>query len=33
MALEEAFDLEISDDKAQSLTTVKAILDYIEANQ
>lgn len=29
MALEEAFDLEISDDDAQKLTTVKAVIDYI----
>ncbi|MCF7925680.1 MAG: acyl carrier protein [Candidatus Izimaplasma sp.] len=33
MALEDEFDLEISDEKAQSLTTVKAIVDYIEKNK
>lgn len=33
MALEDKFGLEISDDKAQSLTTVKSIVEYIEANQ
>lgn len=33
MALEDTFDLEISDDKAQSLNTVKSIVEYIEANQ
>ena len=33
MALEDKFDLEISDEKAQSLNTVKSIVEYIEANQ
>lgn len=33
MALEDEFGLEISDEKAQSLNTVKSIVDYIEANQ
>ena len=30
MALEEEFDLEIPDEDAESLTTVKAVTDYIE---
>ena len=30
MALEEEFDLEIPDDDAEGLTTVKAVIDYIE---
>lgn len=29
MALEEDFDLEIPDEDAESLTTVKAVIDYI----
>lgn len=29
MALEEEFDLEIPDEDAESLTTVKAVIDYI----
>lgn len=33
MALEDAFDLDISDEKAQSLTTVQAIVDYLENKQ
>ncbi|MEC9485085.1 MAG: acyl carrier protein [Candidatus Izemoplasma sp.] len=33
MALEDEFDLEISDEKAQSLTTVQSIVDYIENNK
>lgn len=33
MALEDAFDLDISDEKAQSLTTVQAIVDYLENNK
>lgn len=33
MALEDTFGLEISDDKAQSLNTVKSIVEYIEANK
>lgn len=31
MALEEAFEVEISDEKAQSLKTVQDVLDYIES--
>jgi acyl carrier protein len=30
MALEEEFDLEIPDEDAEALTTVKAVMDYIE---
>lgn len=30
MALEEAFDLEISDEEAEELTTVQKVVDYIE---
>jgi len=30
MALEEAFDIEVNDDKAQSMKTVKDIVDYIK---
>jgi len=30
MALEEEFDLEIPDEDAETLTTVKAVMDYIE---
>ena len=30
MALEEEFDLEIPDEDAENLTTVKAVMDYIE---
>lgn len=30
MALEEAFDVEVNDDKAQSMKTVKDIVDYIK---
>ena len=30
MALEEAFNIEISDEDAEQLTTVKAALEYIE---
>jgi len=30
MALEEEFDLEIPDEDAESLTTVKAVVDYIK---
>ena len=30
MALEEEFDLEIPDEDAENLTTVKAVIDYIE---
>lgn len=32
MALEEEFNLEISDTDAETLTTVKAALDYVETN-
>lgn len=31
MALEEEFDLEISDEEAEKLTTVKKVVDYIES--
>jgi len=30
MALEEEFDIEIPDEDAEKLTTVKAVIDYIE---
>ena len=30
MALEETFDLEISDEEAEKLTTVQKVVDYIE---
>jgi acyl carrier protein len=30
MTLEEEFDLEIPDEDAEALTTVKAVIDYIE---
>jgi len=30
MALEEEFDLEISDEEAEKLTTVQKVIDYIE---
>lgn len=30
MALEEEFDLEIPDEDAEALTTVKAVIDYIK---
>lgn len=33
MAVEEEFDLEIPDETATNLKTVKDIVDYIEANQ
>ncbi len=33
MALEDAFDVEVSDDKAQSLKTVQDVIDYIESLQ
>ena len=32
MAMEETFDIEISDDDAETLRTVKDALQYIEAN-
>ena len=33
MALEEAFDLKISNEEAKELTTVGAIVDYIDAKK
>ncbi len=33
MALEEEFDTEIPDEEAEKITTVKAAVDYINANQ
>ena len=33
MALEEEFDIEIPDEDAETITTVQAAVDYIEANQ
>lgn len=33
MALEEAFELEIPDDDAEKIRTVKDILDYLEKNK
>ena len=33
MGLEEEFDTEISDDEAEKITTVKAAIDYVNANQ
>lgn len=32
MAVEDAFDIEISDEKASEMKTVKDIVDYVEAN-
>lgn len=32
MALEEEFDMEIPDDKAEKITTVQAAVDYIKAH-
>ncbi|MCJ8345581.1 acyl carrier protein [bacterium] len=32
MALEEEFDVEIPDDSAETITTVKAAVDFIEKN-
>jgi acyl carrier protein len=32
MALEEAFGLEIGDEDAEKLTTVKKVVDYVEAH-
>jgi acyl carrier protein len=32
MVLEEEFDIEISDDDAENLTTVGSVIDYIDAN-
>ncbi len=33
MAMEEEFDIEIDDEKAQELLTVQAAIDYINANK
>ena len=33
MALEEEFETEIPDEKAESITTVQAAIDYVNANQ
>ena len=33
MQLEEEFGIEIPDEDAQKMTTVKSVVDYIEANQ
>ena len=33
MQLEEEFSIEIPDDDAEKMTTVKSAVDYIEANQ
>ena len=33
MSLEEAFDIEVSDEKAQSLKTVRDVIEYIESVQ
>lgn len=33
MAIEEAFDIEISDEASQEMKTVKDIVDYIETNK
>jgi acyl carrier protein len=33
MALEEEFGIEISDEEATKLTTVEAVIKYVEANQ
>jgi len=33
MQLEEEFGIEIPDDDAEKMTTVKSVVDYIEANQ
>jgi acyl carrier protein len=32
MALEEEFDIEIPDDEAEKITTVKAVVDYIDSH-
>lgn len=32
MALEEEFDIEISDDEAENITTVQSAIDYINKN-
>ena len=33
MQLEEEFGIEIPDEEAENMTTVKSVVDYIEANQ
>ena len=33
MQLEEEFGIEITDEDAEKMTTVKSVVDYIEANQ
>lgn len=33
MAMEEEFDIEIDDEKAQEILTVQAAIDYVKANQ
>ena len=33
MALEEEFDMEISDEEAEKMTTVQEVVDYIDNNQ
>ncbi len=33
MALEEEFNIEVSDDKAQSMKTIKDVIEYIESQQ
>ncbi|MFN2343638.1 MAG: acyl carrier protein, partial [Desulfonatronovibrio sp.] len=33
MAMEEEFDIEIDDEKAQEILTVQAAIDYVNANQ
>ncbi|WP_291322022.1 acyl carrier protein [Desulfonatronospira sp.] len=33
MAMEEEFDIEIDDEKAQELLTIQAVVDFIKANQ
>ena len=33
MQLEEEFGIEIPDEEAEKMTTVKSVVDYIEANQ
>ncbi|MFW5730169.1 MAG: acyl carrier protein [Desulfonatronovibrionaceae bacterium] len=33
MAMEEEFDIEIDDEKAQEILTVQSAIDYVKANQ
>lgn len=33
MALEEKFDIEIPDEEAEKITTVKSAIDYVQGNQ